>query len=87
MPVSYHVGTFGQFTLWNLEKAVKGQRRLPPDVQRIASAETLNNLRSSPGPKWRYIKNTRGKCYNGPSSSTFTKSDGRIALMSEEKRI
>ncbi len=49
------VGTFGQRALWDLEKAIKGQRRLPPDIQRIASAETLRNLQSSPGPKWRYF--------------------------------
>ncbi|KAL9972869.1 hypothetical protein ACROYT_G019251 [Oculina patagonica] len=51
-----YIGTFGQRALWDLEKAIKGQRRLPPDIQRIASAETLRNLQSSPGPKWRLAR-------------------------------
>ena len=55
MYVSF-IGTFGQRTLWDLEKAAKEKRRLPPDIYRIASAETLRNLHSSPGPRWRYKK-------------------------------
>ena len=51
------IGTFGQRTLWDLEKAAKERRRLPPDIYRIASAETLRSLHSSPGPRWRYKKN------------------------------
>lgn len=52
----WFIGTFGQRTLWDLEKAAKERRRLPPDIYRIASAETLRSLHSSPGPRWRYKK-------------------------------
>lgn len=51
--VLHYSGLFGQRVLWDLQKAIKGLRRLPPDIQRIASAETLRRMLSSPGPRWR----------------------------------
>ena len=35
---------------------MKGARKLPHDVQRIASAETLRTLKSPAVPKWRCDK-------------------------------
>ncbi|XP_068720558.1 cilia- and flagella-associated protein 337-like [Montipora capricornis] len=50
-----YIGAFGQRTLWDLEVAVKGPRRLPMDVQRIASAETLRKV-ANPGRKWKLAR-------------------------------
>lgn len=55
-PLNSDAGTFGQMTAWDLEKAMKGARKLPHDVQRIASAETLRTLKSPAVPKWRCDK-------------------------------
>ncbi|XP_067040016.1 cilia- and flagella-associated protein 337-like [Acropora muricata] len=51
-----YVGTFGQRTLWDLETAMKGPRRLPMDVQRIASAETLRKVNGSYPGKWKIAR-------------------------------
>ncbi|PFX29987.1 WD repeat-containing protein on Y chromosome [Stylophora pistillata] len=48
-----YIGLFGQRVLWDIELATEGLQRLPPDIQRIASAETLRSLLSSPRPRWR----------------------------------
>ena len=53
-----YIGTFGQKTPWDLENAanLKKVRRLPTDIQRVASSETLKVINGS-APSWNLTKN------------------------------
>jgi len=54
-----YLGTFGQKTPWetlNNTANLKKQRRLPSDIQRIASTQTLKVVNGS-APRWKLAKN------------------------------
>ena len=53
MVLLLNVGTFGQKASWDIDKALKGARKLPHDIHRVASANTLRQLRSTAKPRWR----------------------------------
>ncbi|EDO38985.1 predicted protein [Nematostella vectensis] len=55
-----YVGTFGQKVLWDIERAIKdvlitGRAKLPHDILRNASPDTLKSLGTSGTYKWRRI--------------------------------
>ncbi|KAK3740293.1 hypothetical protein QZH41_018524, partial [Actinostola sp. cb2023] len=50
-----YIGTFGQSSMWDLERASKGRRKLPFDIHRVASPDTLASLGKTGSQKWRSV--------------------------------
>ncbi|XP_028518792.1 WD repeat-containing protein 49 [Exaiptasia diaphana] len=85
-----YIGTFGQKALWDLERITADVKKLPHDVHRVASTDTLARLSKS-SQKWRVAKHilriTRLGGHARRRSKSMAESDPNLMLPNIDRSL